>query len=127
MSEKIRVLAWSEQSEPRQVLNMGGDKKRSGIQHKHAKANVFALAIELLGDVTAKHTGTNDNDVKRSATVAADLPPSATCPTAENVVRELGLLDIRENVRIGIEARQHGMLLWFPPKPKDTLLQLLRL
>jgi hypothetical protein len=43
------------------------------IDDQHAKAEIFAAAVEFVGDVPTKHAGPDDDDIKRITAVVADL------------------------------------------------------
>src|SRR5262249_55395943 len=89
---------------------MGGNEKGTCVDDKNSKTDVFAAAIQLVGDVTAEHPRTHDDDVERVTAVAADFWPGAAHPAAKHVVRELSLLDIDLGSGIGIESLKHKTL-----------------
>src|SRR4029077_8686027 len=93
------------------VLDMGGQKKRPGVDYQHAETEILTAAVEFVGDVTTKHARPDDDDIKRIAAVVSNLGPGAACPPAENVMGKLRLLDINEDLRVRIKAGQHGSLL----------------
>jgi hypothetical protein len=90
------LLCGTAQAQAGQVLDVGGEKERPGVDDQHAKAEILTAAVEFVSDVS--HARPDDDDVKRIAAVVSNFGPGATCPTAENIVGKLRLLNIDENV-----------------------------
>ena len=98
------LLCRSAQNQAGQVLDVGGKKKRPGVDHQHPEADILGPAVEFIGDVPTEHARPDDDDIKRITAIVADLGPTAARPTAKNVMRERGLLDIDESARIWVKA-----------------------
>jgi hypothetical protein len=105
------LLRGRPQPDARQVLDMRGQEKVAGVHDKHPQTNVVGMVIELFGDIAAEHARPDDDDIERVAAVVADLVPGTAGPPAENIVGEVGLLDIDRDLGIGIQAAQHRNLL----------------
>src|SRR5262249_25340047 len=88
-------------------LDVSRQEKGAGFDYKYPKSDVLGTAIELICDVTAEHSGPDNDDIEGVTTVVADFSPGTANPPTQHVVGELSLLDINESIRIGVEARQH--------------------
>src|SRR5579864_30506 len=105
------LLCRPEQAQPRHVLNVCRQQEGAGFDDENAQTDVLATTVNLLRDVPAEQAGPDDDNVERVAAIAGHFAPCAAHPAAKHVMRECGLLDINDKVRIGVEARQHRRLL----------------
>src|SRR6476469_2632651 len=106
------LLCRAGQVQPWHVLNVCRQQERASFDDENAQTDVLATTVNLVRDIPAEHAGPDDDNVERVAAIAGHFAPSAAHPAAKHVMRERGLLDINDKVRIGVEARQHRRLLW---------------
>jgi hypothetical protein len=73
---------------------MGGNEKRSGIQHENAQASTRAITKNFLCAIPAEHSGSNYDDVERRTAIVDCLVPCAAHKSREHIESERGTLNI---------------------------------
>ena len=94
------------QAKMRHVLNMRRGKIASRVEQEHPKVLVGTFAIDPVGRIRAEHPGADHHDVERPPAVAHRFVECAAHVSAEQIAREVRVLDVDGNGGIELKKGQ---------------------